>query len=174
MGTKLKATLLAIIIMAFALILQSTLLKFIAIYETIPDLSLIILIFISSRQGGMVGEISGFTTGLIEDFISFPLPIGFHALVKTCIGFFYGFIEGGMIVDQLFMPILLVVIATIIKALLSWILTLVFSIGDMTFFLLNYKFYIELVYNAVFTPVLFKLLNAIPSFKVIEKEKRGL
>jgi rod shape-determining protein MreD len=174
MGTKIKAGIIGTVLIAFALILQSTLLRLIAIYDVIPDLSLIILIFLASRQGSMVGEVSGFATGLIEDFISLPMPIGFHALLKACIGFFFGFIEGGMIVDQFFMPILLILIATVLKVFLSWILTVVFPIGVMQFFLTDYRFYIELVYNAVFTPVLFRLLNLIPSFKIVEKEKRAL
>jgi hypothetical protein len=72
------------------------------------------------------------------------------------------------------MPILLIVIATVLKAFVSWILTVVFPIGVMNFFLADYRFYIELIYNAVFTPVLFRLLNLIPSFKIVEKEKRAL
>ena len=169
MGKPLKLTLLSIGLLGAALLLQSTVLRFVAIGGVKPDLSLIILIFIASRTGSMIGQISGFAAGMLQDLISYP-PLGFYALIRTIIGAIYGKLQGAFIVDSLFVPILLALAATLMKGILIWLLALIFSVSAPNMPLLGAKFWIEAGYNAVLTPFVFALLNMIKLYKISKKE----
>ena len=164
-----KLTLVSIGLLSAAVLLQSTVLGFVAIGGVKPDLSLILLIFIASRTGSMVGQVSGFAAGLLQDFFSYP-PLGFYALIRTLIGALYGKLQGAFFIDSLFIPIVLALAATLIKGLLVWLMALVFSISAPSMPLLGAKFWIEAGYNSVLTPFLFALLNTIKIYKISKKE----
>jgi len=53
-----------------AAILQSTILSRLAVYHAIPDLTLGVLLFTAYLNGPMTGQITGFSSGLILDFLS--------------------------------------------------------------------------------------------------------
>ncbi|MBN1697827.1 MAG: rod shape-determining protein MreD [Spirochaetales bacterium] len=170
MGEKLKIVVVTLIILLSALILQSTLLNYIAINGVKPDLSLIILVFISYRRGSVVGEVSGFFAGLFEDFITIT-PLGFSSIVKTILGFLYGLLQGNIVIDVVFIPILFVVAATVIKGFLIWMIALVFSLSQYATSFFHFNTLIELVYNAILGPFIFALLKLIRIFKEEDKEK---
>ena len=161
----------SLILLITAVILESTLLHRIKISNVIPDLSLIILVYIAYRKGSMTGQVSGFITGLTEDFLSIS-PLGLNAFIKTFIGFIYGIIRGNVFVDPLLMPILLVAVATLIKALLTAVLGLVFPIPQITVQFFTHDLWIAIVYNSLLSPFLFALLNLIKALKPREKDIR--
>ena len=169
MGKKTKLLLITTSLLASALILQSTLLRYVAVRGVKPDLALIILVFISLRTGSMIGQLSGFTAGLIQDFLSFP-PLGFHSLIRTVIGFVYGLFQGALYIDALFMPILFVFSATLLKGLLSWFLGVVLSLQRTGFILVGGRFWIEVLYNSLLSPFLFALLSLIKAYKIQKEE----
>ena len=168
MGRNLKLTVLSLVLLGGAVVLQSTLLRYVAISGVKPDLSLVILVFIAVRTGNFFGQYAGFAAGIVEDFISLP-PLGFYALIRTVIGFLYGLLQGAFYIDSLFMPIVLVVAATLIKGFLAFLISLIFPIsaGSITFF--GAKFWVELGYNALIAPFCFALLNLIKLYKIAEK-----
>jgi len=170
MSEKIKIIFFTLFLMVIAYILQSTLFQIISIGGIKPDLSLIILVFISYRKGHVVGEVSGFFAGLIEDFISIT-PLGFHSIIKTLIGFLYGYIQGRVVIDFLLMPVLFVITATVMKIFSSWILSIIFSLSEVRIQFFHLNTLIEILYNAVLTPLIFFLLNLFKTFKVGEKEK---
>ena len=125
-----------------------------------PDFSLIILVFISYRKGCMVGQVSGFISGLLEDFISLT-PIGFSSLVKSILGFLYGLFQGSFIVDNIFIPILFIIIATIIKGIFASVIALILSLEYIEINLFHYNTLIRIAYNAILSPLIFFLLNLL-------------
>jgi rod shape-determining protein MreD len=171
MSGRVKIFLLSIFMLAVATILQSTLISYIAIGGVKPDLSLIILVFISVRTGSLIGQFSGFTSGLIEDFISLP-PLGFFSLIRTIIGFLYGLIRRSFYIDPLFVPILFVIVASLIKGILIWLVALIFSVSSADIAFFGAKFWIEIGYNALLAPFIFALLNLIKIFKIQERGER--
>ena len=170
MGEKIRLTLLALLFICLALILQSTLFSIISVGGVKPDLSLIILVFISYRKGHVVGQLTGFFTGFIEDIISLS-PLGFHSLIKTIIGFLYGYLQGRIVIDVIFIPVLFVTIATLFKLLSSWIISLFFSITEVKIYFFHLNTLIEIAYNAILAPFVFTFLNLFKSFKAGDKEK---
>jgi rod shape-determining protein MreD len=168
MSKNLKLSFLSLVLLGGSIVLQSTLLRYVAIGGVKPDLSLVILVFIAIRTGSLYGQYAGFITGIIEDFISLP-PLGFYALMRTVIGFLYGLLQGAFYVDALFMPIVLIVAASILKGLLGFLISIIFSIsaGPIAFF--GAKFWVEVGYNALIAPFCFALLNLLKIYKIAER-----
>ena len=107
---------------------------------------------------------------LIEDMLSLS-PLGFNSLIKTLIGFLYGYIQGRVVIDVIVMPVLFVIVGTMIKLFLSWIVSLVFSITNVHIYFFHLNTVIEIAYNAVLTPFIFGLLNRFKILRAGETEK---
>jgi len=146
-----------IICVAFA-ILQSTLLGKIAILNVIPDLALCVLVFSSYVNGTMTGQISGFLSGLFIDFLS-AAPIGMSSLIRTLIGALAGLFKDSLFLGYVIMPIILCAIATILKALMMFVLHLVMGSVIPAYSFINMEFWIELGLNSVCAPLLFLILR---------------
>ena len=169
MSRDLKAFLLSTGMIAVAVVLQSTLLHWVAIRGVIPDLGLVILVFVAIRRGSMTAQLSGFATGVVQDFLSLS-PLGFHAFIRTLVGFLYGLTVGSIFVDPILMPVILTIIATLIKGLVSSVLVSFLSIPAQGFGVFTGPLWIEMGYNAVLAPFLFALLGLVKVFKPQNKE----
>ncbi|MEE9306633.1 MAG: rod shape-determining protein MreD [Spirochaetia bacterium] len=170
MSRDLKAFLLSSGLIAVAVVLQSTLLHWVAVRGVIPDLGLIVLVFVAIRRGSMTAQLSGFASGVVEDVLSLS-PLGFHAFIRTVVGFLYGLTEGSIFVDPILMPVILIIIATLFKALISSLLVAFLSIPAAGFGVFAGPLWIELGYNAVLAPFLFGLLGLLKSLKPRDKER---
>jgi rod shape-determining protein MreD len=170
MSRDLKAFLLSSGLIALAVVLQSTLLHWVAVRGVIPDLGLIVLVFVAIRRGSMTAQLSGFASGVVEDVLSLS-PLGFHAFIRTVVGFLYGLTEGSIFVDPIFMPVILIIIATLFKALISSLLVVFLSIPAAGFGVFAGPLWIELGYNAVLAPFLFAALGLLKALKPRDKER---
>jgi rod shape-determining protein MreD len=153
----------------FAAILQSTLLRHLAIYHAVPDFALGILVFTAYNNGAMTGQLTGFFSGLLLDFLS-AAPLGLNALVRTITGALIGLVRGIFIMDAVFLPMLLCASATCIKALLLFLLHTLFAEGVRAYPLLAPTFWIELGFNTFSAPLLFGFLRHFSTL-LVEKEK---
>jgi len=169
MGRDLKAILVAFVILAACVVLQSTVFRYIAIRGVRPDLALIVLVFVALRRGSMTAQVAGFAAGIVEDLVSVS-PVGFHMLLRTVIGYLYGLLSGNVFLDPLLMPIVLTIVATILKGLVSGLVSLVFGLQASGFMYFAGRLWIEAGYNALAAPFLFALLNLLKVFKQAEKE----
>lgn len=153
-----------------AVILQSTLLSRVSVWGVTPDIALILIVFFSNRFGSMRGEISGFASGLVEDFISLS-PLGFHTFIKTISGFLFGLTKGNIFLDPVFMPVLLTAAATLLKHLLAALLGALFVVPDLLEPVFTAKFGIEIGLNALISPFLFGILKLFKIFKRVKKDE---
>ena len=169
MNRDLRVTLFTLLAVGICIMLQSTLLGKIAIRGVRPDLALIVLVFASLRKGSMVGQWSGFGSGFLEDLMNVS-PLGFHSLMKTVIGYVYGVFSGNVFVDPFLMPMVLVVVATLLKGVLAGIVSAVFGIAASGFITFTGRIWIEIAYNGVLAPFFFALLNLFKVFKQADKE----
>jgi rod shape-determining protein MreD len=170
MADNRKPLIVSLLLLGAAVLLQTTLLPFVAIRGVKPDLALIILVFVSIRKGAMTGQISGFAAGIMEDFLSLS-PLGFHAFFRTCIGFFYGLTAGNIFVDPILMPLVLVVIATLFKGLVTSVLIALFSLAAAGFSSFSGPFWIELGYNALLAPFCFAILGLFKTLRPKDKDE---
>ena len=169
MNKTLKATVVTSFLLAGAILLQATVLEAVAIAGVKPDLSLVLLVFTAYQLGPMVGQIGGFAAGLVQDFVSLP-PLGFHALIRTIIGFLYGRLQGRLLNAPVFVPILLVLTATVVKAVFGWLLAAALGLGAGMESTSGSRLLIELAYNGVAAPPLFAILGRIRLFQKEKKE----
>jgi len=165
----LRVTLFTLLALGICIMLQSTLLEKIAIRGVHPDLALIVLVFASLRKGSMVGQWSGFASGFLEDLMNVS-PLGFHSLLKTVVGYLYGVFSGNVFVDPFLMPMVLMVVATLLKGVLAGIVSAIFGISASGFITFTGRIWIEVAYNGVLAPFLFALLNLFKIFKQADKE----
>jgi rod shape-determining protein MreD len=153
---------------AACVLLQSTVLQAIAFEGVVPDISLIAVIFIANRNGALLGQSAGFAGGLVEDFLSLS-PLGFHALLKTVVGFLAGASFGVIFIGSFFMPMLMVGAATIVKSLFAAIV-LALTSDPLSGGLVSLATVLEIAYNMILSPFVFAFLGF---YKILVPRVRG-
>ncbi|MDR2103691.1 MAG: rod shape-determining protein MreD [Treponema sp.] len=153
-----------------AAILQSTLLAFVTvhIHFPVPDLVLGIIVFTAYINGAMTGQITGFFSGLLLDFLS-AAPLGLNAFIRTLIGALTGLLRGTFFLDVLFLPMILCGCATIFKALILFFLHFLFPETIPVYSVFQLTFWFELLLNTLLAPLLFGFLKL---FKALLIERR--
>ena len=169
MNRDLRTTVFTVVALVICIVLQSTILGRVAIRGVRPDLAMLLLVFVSIRRGPMVGQVSGFLTGFVEDLMNVS-PLGFHSLLRTVVGYLFGLLSGNVFIDPFLMPIILAVVATLLKGLLSGVVSALFGIASSGFITFTGRIWIEMGYNGVVAPFLFALLNLFKVFKQADKE----
>jgi len=147
-------------ILIACIILQSTLLRYIAIYDVIPNLYLIYLVYTSFHNGGLHGTASGFISGLVEDTLSIS-PLGFHGLIKTVIGSLYSSFNGLIILDKVIIPMLFVLVATVLNRVLAFAVVSIYSLSVPAHSIFSKYFLVEIAYTTLLTPFIFLIADAI-------------
>jgi rod shape-determining protein MreD len=166
-----KSLLVNLMIAGALVLLQSTVLHYAAVYSVIPDMVVIFLLFLSLKEGSRKGELIGFSSGILIDFLSLS-PLGFHALIYTLIGFLSGLPNRNVSTDSLLTQILFVTLSMVIKYILSALLIVVFSIETTSISLLGHNFLLELVYTLLLVPLVFTIANRI--YDASHKKRVGL
>jgi len=75
------------------LMIETAILSNISALPVVPDLLLLSTIYFSLVNGRTYGQLSGFASGLLLDFVS-GVPLGFNCLYRTIIGYAAGFFCG--------------------------------------------------------------------------------
>jgi rod shape-determining protein MreD len=147
-----------IILTVIAGIMQSTILGDFALFGAVPDLALCIVVYSAYVNGTMTGQLSGFFSGLLLDFMS-ASPLGLNCLIRTVIGAVTGIFKGAFFLDVFFLPFILCALATIAKAVIMFLLNLIMGNAVPVYSLFTLTFWIELGLNSLGAPVLFFLLK---------------
>ncbi len=156
------------IIICVCILLQSTLLNRIGGLPVTPDLALVVLVFSAYKQGKMRGQLSGLASGLLFDLLSLA-PLGMHSLIRTTIAYLFGLMKGKIFVDPVFVPVIMVIIATIMKYLFGSILAALF-IPSMDSMLFSDQFLWELGINIVIAPFILAILQFLHILSINEKD----
>jgi rod shape-determining protein MreD len=142
-------------------ILQSAALGSIALYGAVPDIALCILVFSAYVNGTMTGQVSGFLSGLFLDLFSIA-PLGLNCLIRTIIGALTGLFKGTFFLGKIFLPAILCALATIIKAIILFLLHFISGKIIPAYPLLAPVLWIELGMNTIMAPLLFLILHRLP------------
>jgi rod shape-determining protein MreD len=145
-----------------AAMLQSTILSRLAVYHAVPDLVLGIIVFMSYNNGTMTGQLTGFFSGIILDFLS-ASPLGLNMLIRTLIGALTGLMKGTFFLDTVFLPMLLCAGATGIKVLLLSGLRVLFAEGVPSYTFDTPMLWVEVIFNTLSAPFLFAFLKLFKS-----------
>lgn len=124
-----------------------------------PDISLIAIIYFSINFGKIMGQIMGFTSGLVLDSLS-GVPFGLNTLLRLIMGFLLGFFEGKIFLDKFVLPCIMITICTVAKFILIYLISLIYPI-DLHLNIFSIKYLIELGLNILFTPLVFLVFNQL-------------
>lgn len=154
-----KSILVSTFILLCAVIIESSILSNIAFIYVVPDLVLICSLYFSMLNGKVVGETTGFISGILLDFIT-GIPFGFNCLYRTIIGYVYGLFSKTIIIAGFVVPMLTVGIATIAKTLMVHLLALLFpNVNIYISGIISYDFLFEFIENVLLAPFIFKFLS---------------
>jgi rod shape-determining protein MreD len=78
-----------VLVLAFAVVLQTVLLSHLSILGVTADLFLILTVIVAVRRGSLEGAVFGFFAGLVAD-IAYYQPLGVRALIYVLTGYFVG------------------------------------------------------------------------------------
>ena len=143
-------------------ILQSTLLARFALYKAVPDLALGIVVYAAYVNGAMTGQVAGFLSGLLLDFLS-AAPLGLNCLVRTLIGALAGLFKDTFFLDVFILPFVLCALATLLKAGIYFALHLILGPAIPAYSFVTPLFWAEFGLNSLSAPLLFGLLRRIPA-----------
>lgn len=146
---------------AVSALLQSTLLAKLFIYiHAVPDIALDVLVFSAYLNGMMAGQLSGFCSGLLLDFLS-SAPLGLNVFVRTLTGAVSGRLRESVNIDGVFLPMVLCAGATLLKAGLLFALNWLLGADVPVYSLAAPALWAELALNAVLAPPVFALLKKL-------------
>ncbi|MGI6143142.1 MAG: rod shape-determining protein MreD [bacterium] len=156
------------------LVLQSTFLASFAPFGLIPDLVLIMVVCLALIRGSWEGAVWGFVAGLGLDMISSGF-LGFHALTKMVVGFFFGLVEEKVFKDNLLLPAVALFAATLAHELLFLALAVFYRQMEVDFFSALRGIILPLsLYNALLAPFVYvRLLGWYQSRSRYPGERKG-
>ncbi|OQB98816.1 MAG: rod shape-determining protein MreD [Spirochaetes bacterium ADurb.Bin110] len=155
-----KSVLISSFVATLMLFIQSTWLSRGIIMGIIPNLALDVLLFSSFINKEGQGIIASFLVGIIADILS-ASPLGYYAFLYTSCGYYATLISYVTEKDIFIVPFLLGAGATIIMAILSKAISLMFSAGIHYYQVFSMEFGVELILNGLFAILLFFLLSFI-------------
>lgn len=154
-----KSILISTLFLLSATIVESSILSNISFLFVVPDFVLMCSIYFSLLNGKIVGETTGFFSGMFLDFVS-GVPLGFNCLIRTIIGYLFGIFSGSLIISGILVPVLSVGIGTILKVILIQLVALFFpNISIYITGIFSYEFLFELGINIILAPLVFKFLS---------------
>ncbi|MGL4986201.1 MAG: rod shape-determining protein MreD [Treponemataceae bacterium] len=167
-----KSIFFAVFFAVFFIIIQTAILSNIYFLPAVPDLLLIVILFISFKCGSMVGQTTGFLTGFLFDFVT-SSPFGFNALLRTMIGFFAGFFRLSFNIDKYIFPCVTTFFAMVVKAFLIWLISIFFGNKIITYNIYSMLFWGEVVLNVIIAPFIFQFLSLFVSLFALPMEYKN-
>ncbi len=114
----------------FFLLLQTTLVRYLAIESIIPDIILLWVVYLALREGQIAGMTAGFFLGLTLDLLSgADTMLGLGALAKTVAGFSAGLFYNENKITQVLGGYQFLLVTTVASAVHNIIYFLIFLQG---------------------------------------------
>ena len=164
-----KSFLCSFLILLCSVIVETSILSNISFLPAVPDLALICVLYFSFLNGKNYGQVSGFLSGLLLDFLS-GSPLGFNCLYRTVIGYLSGVFRRTINSSGFIVPSVIGLLATILKVFLIWLISLFFK-SIKIYNIFTFSFLFELVMNVLLTPLIFKFLNSFRRILNIHEEE---
>lgn len=164
-----KSFLCSFLILLCSVIVETSILSNISFLPAVPDLALICVLYFSFLNGKNYGQVSGFLSGLLLDFLS-GSPLGFNCLYRTVIGYLSGVFRRTINSSGFIVPSVIGLLATILKVFLIWLISLFFK-SIKIYNIFTFSFLFELVTNVLLTPLMFKFLNSFRRILNIHEEE---
>lgn len=140
---------------------QGTLVPVLTVGGVVPDLPILLVVWLALRRGPEVGCATGFALGLVQDAVAGG-PFGLGALTKAVIGFVAGEVPRICLTWNPVVPVTLVLLASLADGVLRFVVLQLFqypaSFGEL--------FGRVILPRAVYTALLATLAVTVPALRV--------
>lgn len=164
-----KSYLFSLLILFFAVLIETAVLSNIPLLPAVPDLVLICSLYFALNNGSVQGQTMGFAGGLLVDFLS-GTPFGLNCLIRTILGYISGLFKKILNLKSVFVLFLIGLVATLVKALLIYCASVLFPNMINSYNMISKVFLFELAVNSFLTPFIFKFLNFFSNILIIEEK----
>lgn len=168
-----KKTIINIVLIVIFLIfyyLQSNFFTWFNIAGVMPNLFVILILFIGLFISGTIGMAYGVGIGIILDFL-IGNRIGIYATSLGVIGFLAGIFDKNFSKDSRMTIMVMVAGTTIVAEILNYLLSYVFLSAEFELFSFLTILIIEVIYNILLTIILYPLIQKFGYY--IENEYKG-
>ena len=148
-------------IIVLLMLIQSTTVRIFPNILYQPDLITIAIVYLAHQEGKVVGQSMGFFSGILEDVLGLG-PFGFHALIRTVMGYTVGFTTDWRVTDSPLVAFVLVVLGIVIQQLLYLLFGTIFSYPRIVISTLSLQSVWEALLTILFTPICFSLFSLLP------------
>ena len=163
-----KPFVIAVIAIALALALQTTLARFMVAGNAAIDLVLVAVVYVALTTGPISGMLAGSVAGLIQDALSSGV-VGIGGLAKAIVGFLVGTIGQQFIVTAALPRLVMFVAAT--AAHLAIFMGLYVALGLRTFPSPGQSILSQALGNAIVGMIAFTIIEALPG--MVERRRMG-
>jgi rod shape-determining protein MreD len=140
------------------LLLQSTLLGYVNIYNVKPNLLIIFVVCVALLRGNTEGAVVGFFAGLILD-MSFGKLIGLYALLGMFLGLIVGSVNKRLYRENFLVVIFFTFVSTVIYESIVYILNTFMSGNIDMIWTLTMKILPEAIYNSLVSILIFAIVR---------------
>lgn len=158
------------VLMVLSTIFESTWLHVLAINSVLPDISLIVLVYISFKNTKPHGQIAGFLSGLLHDGIS-SSPLGLTSCIRVLVAWSFNIVSGKFFIDTFLLPAFFGFLATLLKVISLFVFHFLFGDIVAVYSFFGKALWIEIVYNSLISPVIFLILGLFGRFLVSMDKK---
>jgi rod shape-determining protein MreD len=149
-------------------LLQTTIFGQLQIFGVHPDLVLLFIVFYGFYTGIGNIQVKAFTAGLLMDIVSNG-QLGSNALVYLLVAAIAGMFKSSMSMDYFIFPFLFGVLFTVIKAVIFFLVSLIFIRKDNPGEIFSAIFLVEMGINAVAGPILHLIMRITKVVKTREE-----
>ena len=164
-----SVTISTLFFLCFALF-ETTILANMLFLPAVPDFLLLILMYVAVNNGRLFGVTVGFISGLFLDFFS-GCPFGLNCLLRTLMGYIFGLFSKTLNINGVILPALQGFLATLLKALLLWIISIFFPSGIKSYVLFSTPLAFELAFNTVLAPLMFAFMSLFDKYVLLSLEE---
>lgn len=155
-----RRTISLLIVIATALLLQTTVFADVRLLGARPELMYLVAIVFAMLEGPSSGAIAGFAGGMAQDFL-LNKPKGITALALTLLGYAVGLLRTYIVSPSPILPVLIVAGGTFAGVLFHGLVSYLLGQLDTTWWYLFRVAALSGLYNAILTPLLYPIIRRV-------------
>lgn len=152
--------LILVLVVLVNLILQTTIFPYISVFGVEPNIALLVVISMAIFKGRFYGAFLGLAIGLVQDILFSPV-LGVNSFILFFAGYLIGLIENKIIKDNLFIPILLSIVASLYYNFTYYIFMFFLSKNISFLSFTKDVLMIEIIYNSILSIPIYKIFSKI-------------
>lgn len=156
------------IIIIVSFVLQAAVFYQIPYLGVMPDLTTAVIVSLSIILGKDGGAIAGFAAGMMHD-IMFSKPVGIDALAYMAIGYLVGINSERIFKDNLVVPVIFTLGATVLRHSIIIFFYYVFNLGIPFLYYIRNIALLEGLYNCIVAVMIYKLMHAVYQKRFMEE-----